>query len=354
MMPLYITGLGNISPQKTWDNSHFLDEVTGVEANYLRCQDPNYKDYISGDMVRRMSRIIKMGVTAGKICLTDAGCTMPDAIITATGLGCIEDTEKFLTNMISNNEEFLTPTSFIQSTHNTVSAQIALILKCHNYNMTYVHRGFSFESALLDSFIRIDSGESENVLLGGMDEITPNTFKIIQRLGQYKQNPVNNLALLKDHSRGTIAGEGATFFLLSSNTGVKNYARIEAIDTFYKPDPKKISEHISSFLDGSGHSIDEIDLVLLGKNGDNSNDMVYNDLMKHLFKKNSLGWYKHLCGEYLTASSFGLWLAAMILKNEHVPETVLLEGKKPVNPRNIIIYNHYRNIDHSLMLVTTV
>jgi hypothetical protein len=82
--------------------------------------------------------------------------------------------------------------------------------------------------------------------------------------------------------------------------------------------------------------------------------MVYNDLMKHLFKKNSLGWYKHLCGEYLTASSFGLWLAAMILKNEHVPETVLLEGKKPVNPRNIIIYNHYRNIDHSLMLVTTV
>jgi 3-oxoacyl-(acyl-carrier-protein) synthase len=84
--------------------------------------------------------------------------------------------------------------------------------------MTYVHRGFSFESALLDSFIRIDSGESENVLLGGMDEITPNTFKIMQRLGQYKQNPVNNLALLKDHSRGTIAGEGATFFLLSSNT----------------------------------------------------------------------------------------------------------------------------------------
>ena len=51
MIPLYITGLGNISPQKTWDNNHFLDEVAGVETNYLRCQDPNYKEYIAGEMV---------------------------------------------------------------------------------------------------------------------------------------------------------------------------------------------------------------------------------------------------------------------------------------------------------------
>jgi 3-oxoacyl-(acyl-carrier-protein) synthase len=158
MKPLYITGLGNISPQKTCDNDHFLDEFKSVETNCLSAIDPVYKDYLPGDMIRRMSHVIKMGVTAGKICLADAGCTMPDAIITGTGLGCLEDTEKFLINMIKNNEEFLTPTSFIQSTHNTVSAQIALILKCHNYNFTYVHRGFSFESALFDSFIRINSG----------------------------------------------------------------------------------------------------------------------------------------------------------------------------------------------------
>ena len=239
MNPLYITGLGNISPQKTWDNNHFTDDFMVVETNYLSCQDPNYKEYITGDMVRRMSRIIKMGVAAGKICLADAGCTMPDAIITGTGLGCIEDTEKFLTNMIINNEEFLTPTSFIQSTHNTVSAQIALILKCHNYNFTFVHRGFSFQSALLDSFIRINSGESGMVLLGGIDEMTPNTFKILQRLGHYKMKPVKNMNLLKDHSRGTIAGEGAAFFLLSAKPSPKNYAKIEALDTFYKPEKEK-------------------------------------------------------------------------------------------------------------------
>ena len=354
MMPLYITGLGNISPQKTWDNNHFLEEVTVVETNYFRSQDPNYKEYIAGDMVRRMSRIIKMGVAAGKICLADSECMMPDAIITGTGLGCIEDTEKFLTNMIRNNEEFLTPTAFIQSTHNTVSSQIALMLKCHNYNFTYVHRGFSFESALLDSFIRIDSGESGTVLLGGMDEMTPNTFAILQRLGHYKRKPVNNMDLLKDHTRGAIAGEGAAFFLLSATPGVKNYAKIEALDTFYKTEPDKIPAHISTFLERSGRKIDEIDLVLMGMSGDPLNDKGYYHVRNHLFREKSQAWFKHLCGEYQTASSFGLWLASMILKNGRVPESVRLEGITPGKPGNILIYNHYRNIDHSLMLVSSV
>lgn len=354
MAPIFITGIGNISPQKTWDNASFLEEDPGITTNYLRCQDPNYKEYIAGDMIRRMSRIIKMGVTAGKICLADAECPMPDAIITGSGLGCIEDTEKFLTNMITNNEEFLTPTSFIQSTHNTVSAQIALLIKCHNYNFTYVHRGFSFESALLDAFIHMSLGESETALVGGLDEMTPNTFSILKRLGHYKHEPVNNMNLLNDHSRGTIAGEGAAFFMLSAEQGKKNYAKINAIDTFYKPTSEEISLHITSFLDRSEQKPDDIDLLILGLNGDPSNDKVYENIRNNLFRNTDQAWFKHLCGEYPTSSSFGLWLAAMILKNKLVPGIVRLNGQTQLIPSKILIYNHYRNLDHSLMLVSSV
>ena len=354
MKPLYITGLGNISPQKTWDNDHFLDEVQSIETNCLSAYDPIYKDYLPGDMIRRMSHVIKMGVTAGKICLADAGCEMPDAIITGTGLGCIEDTEKFLINMIKNNEEFLTPTSFIQSTHNTVSAQIALILKCHNYNFTYVHRGFSFESALLDSFLRIDSGESATILLGATDEMTPNTFLILQRLGHYRQLPVNNMNLVNSRSRGTIAGEGAAFFLVSADPGVKNYAKIESVDTLFQPKAERIPEYISSFLERSGRRLKDIDFVLMGINGDTQNDKVYDPLRNSLFRENSQGWFKHLCGEYQTVSAFGLWLAAMILRNQEIPDSICLDKTPPKNLRNILIYNHYRNLDHSLILVSSV
>ena len=104
-----------------------------------------------------MSRIIKMGVRRME-CLKEAGVENPGAIITGTAYGCLADTESFLTKMVENKEELLTPTAFIQSTHNTVGAQIALMLKCHNYNNTFVHRGFSFENALLDAII-IDTGK---------------------------------------------------------------------------------------------------------------------------------------------------------------------------------------------------
>ena len=100
---------------------------------------------------RRMSRVVKSGVAAGIESLLEFGARAPiDAIITATGLGCIADSEKFLDGLIAGNETMLNPTPFIQSTFNTVGAQIALLRGLHCYNTTYAHRWTSFENALTD------------------------------------------------------------------------------------------------------------------------------------------------------------------------------------------------------------
>ena len=350
---VYINGVGNISPQKTAGNTEFPSEIISGEPTFLKCQEPNYKDYISGDLVRRMSRLIRMGVSASKISLSDALLQMPDAIVTGTGLGCIEDTEKFLTSMITNNEELLTPTSFIQSTHNTVSAQIALHLKCHNYNFTYVHRGFSFESAILDSMMQIETGQAASVLLGGTDELTANTHTIMQRLGHVKIKPINNLNLFTDNSRGTIAGEGASFFVLSPNRGTKNYGRLKAIHTFFKPSGlQETVNRITDFLEQQNPGAVLPDLVILGNNGDPAYDLVYQFVNEQLFSKVPKGYYKHLCGEYFTSTSFALWLAATIMKSQVVPGVVLQEGQAPADISTILIYNQFRNIDHSLILVS--
>ncbi|NJK84751.1 MAG: beta-ketoacyl synthase chain length factor [Bacteroidales bacterium] len=110
---------------------------------------------------RRMSRIVKMGICSALKCLKESGVEVPDAIITGTGFGCIEDTEKFLGSIIQNEEKMLNPTPFIQSTHNTVGAAIALKIKCNNYNNTYVHRGFSFEHALLDGLMLLNEDKAK-------------------------------------------------------------------------------------------------------------------------------------------------------------------------------------------------
>jgi 3-oxoacyl-[acyl-carrier-protein] synthase II len=361
--PIYINGLGNVSPQKTTDSSHFLEEPVFLETSQLKCPDPGYKEFIPAEMIRRMGRIIKMGVAASKLCLRDAGSAtgggvpgdiIPDAIITGTGLGCVEDTEKFLASMISNNEEFLTPTSFIQSTHNTVAGQIALLLRCHGYNFTYVHRGISFESALIDATMQIRMGEFSNALVGGSDELTANSFAITSRLGYWKQKPVHTLNLLADPQRGTIAGEGASFIYLENQRNEKTYAKLAGVATLLKPaSGMEISKRVHDFLAMHELAAKDIDLLILGLNGDPRGDLFYHDLVERDFQNTSLACFKHLCGEYHTSSAFATWLAAMALKNQSVPDVVRVNAN-PAHTRldHVLIYNHFMGNNHAFILLS--
>lgn len=80
----------------------------------------------------------------------------------------------------------LAPTAFIQSTFNTIGAQIASLSKNRCYNNTYAHRAFSFESALLDAILLLQEGEARNVLVGGIDEMTDTLYEILKRLGTWR------------------------------------------------------------------------------------------------------------------------------------------------------------------------
>ena len=98
--------------------------------------------------------------------------------------------------------------------------------------------------------------------------------------------------------------------------------------------------------------LSDIDLVIMGNNGDPVFDRVYEDLATGLLKTIPTGRFKHLCGEYDTASSFALWVASNILKVKQVPSTICHHDFGKHTPKNILIYNHFRNINHSLILVS--
>lgn len=352
-MSIYINGIGNISPQKTTDPDHFLTEPVSCEGLQLKSLDPGYKAFIPADLIRRMGRIIKMGVAAAKISLREAGCDVPDAIITGTGLGCIEDTEKFLGSMIRNNEEFLTPTAFIQSTHNTVGAQIALLLKCHGYNFAYVHRGLSFESALTDAMMKLESGQVQNVLAGGIDELTDNSFAIMKRMGHWRRKPVPS-GTDRFPSRGTIAGEGAAFFLLTKEKKPTSYAELKGVKMLHGPATfEEISDTMVRFLEEHRLSVRDIDLLITGRNGDDKQDHVYDLLKKGLPPDTAEASYKHLCGEYMTANAFGTWFGSMILRTQKVPEHTL-KSAHPGKLDHLLLFNHYRMTDYSFILLKRI
>lgn len=349
---MYIRATGNISPQKTFGHQPLVDAVA-YTGNRLACIEPDYKDFIDPKQIRRMSRIIRMGVAAAMECLQEAGVKAPDAIVTGTAYGCLEDTNSFLSKMVEFNEELLTPTSFIQSTHNTIGAQIGLMLQCNNYNNAFVHRGFSFESALLDGIMLLKEKDATNVLVGAIDEITNTSHTILNRLGLYKQEPVSNLEIFKTKTKGTIAGEGASFFLIAHEPSATDYAKLDGLHTFYKPEGiTEIEKQITSFLERHSVSITDIDLIITGKNGDAGEDKIYEQLEQTVFNAKDTINYKHLSGEYPTAAAFAMWLAAVTIKTGKLYPALNYTVSPDKKIDRVLIYNHYQGIHHSLSLLS--
>ena len=347
-MKTYILASACISPQQSFTTGRFHDKIMGWQGNRLRAAEPDYSPYIDSKAIRRMSRIIKMGTAAAMECLQRAAITMPGAIVMGTAYGCLEDTGVFLKKMIGQQEEMLTPTAFIQSTHNTIGAQIALLLQCHHYNNTFVHRGFSFERALQDAMMLLEENAAAHVLTGAADEITDASFDILSRFGLYKRQPVSDSSLFSEKSTGTIAGEGAAFFLLTGHPSPGKPV-LEGLHTFYKPvDEAEVLSQTHRFLEAQHTQPGDIDLLILGRNGDAESDEIYTRLRQALFTGTEWIPYKQLSGEYPTSTAFALWLAAEIAKDGHVPH----HPDPNFSPRKILLYNHYDNIHHSFMLVT--
>ena len=348
----FINGSASISSQLWTDYNNFSTEIKEVTTNLLAVHKPNYKEFIKPMQARRMSKTVKNSIFASAIALQQANIQIPDAIITGTGLGIVSDTEKFLNKLIDNKEQFLTPTSFIQSTHNTVAAQIAARIKCHGYNFTYVNRGHSFDNALQDALMQLNEGE-KNILVGGSDEMTQEYFNITSKADWWKREEIKNTDIFSSKTQGALCGEGSSFFVISADKNESTQAQIKAIKTFSKPkNSEEINSNISSFLSEQGINPKEIDILMLGKSGDNRFDTIYDHISNSDFKKVPTAGFKHLTGEYHTASSYALWLCATILKTKKYPDFIKLNPQKPKQLKNILIYNHYFNINHTIILVS--
>ena len=134
MSRTFIYSSAAISNQNSFEGD-FIDNITAFESGNVLIE-PDYKEYIKPIMIRRMSKATKMSVACSFKCLEDIVQQQPDAIIVGTGLGALADSNTFLQVSTTNEEKVLPPTPFIQSGHNTIAGQIALLLGTDCYNMT--------------------------------------------------------------------------------------------------------------------------------------------------------------------------------------------------------------------------
>lgn len=317
----------------------------------LFVKEPNYRNYINPVAIRRMSKLLKMGISTGMNALEKAGILKPDAIITGTGRGSMVDTEQFLLSMIEQDEETLTPTAFIQSTYNSVNGWLALQTKSNGYNQTYVNRGTSLELALFDAQMLLNETDNkQHVLVGSLDEITPDYVRVKGKINYWKDPPPYNLDLLQHaDSSGTIAGEGAAFFTLTNDVS-KAKCQLSSITTLQDAEPADICNKIDEVLAQNNLYIDDIDLLLSGADGDSRFQTAYNNIYEHI-PSSTIAAFKHLSGEYDTSTGFALWIATNIFERQSVPEILLHKGNQSKDIKNILLVNHYLLNSTSIILL---
>ncbi|MFS4454849.1 beta-ketoacyl synthase N-terminal-like domain-containing protein [Maribacter sp. 2304DJ31-5] len=349
--PVYINSIGSVSIQKTFDNSEFLEDIIPHSESCLKVVDPNYKAYLPPAAARRMAKGIKMSMVSSKTAMKEAQLSNVDAIIVGTGLGCLGDSEKFLSDIIDNNEQYLTPTRFIQSSHNTVAGQIALDMGCKGYNYTYVHATVSFESGLWDAKMQLELGEAENILVGGVDELVDHHIDTHKLIGHIKEEPQAPEELLTSVTKGNKVAEGSHFFVLSNQKRSFTYARFLGIDTFNALTPEQVPLKIEDFLKRQEMELSDMDLVVLGYNGDVEYDGYYHNLSAGILADIPQIYYKHVSGEFDTATGFAFWMANQMLRTQHIPDVLKVNGKTPEKVETILLYNQYRGKNHSIVLL---
>lgn len=306
---MYLNSFCSISPAGVLTPDTVSSSLQKANGTAASCIEPDYKELIPPMQLRRMTKPVRTGVAAAKICMQRTGNAIPSSIHVGTAYGMLQDSENFLQQMIVREEQMLNPTAFIQSTHNTVAGQIALSMGCNAHNMTFVHKVHSFESALLDiSLMPVQDGP---VLAGAVDEGTETSYAILKRFGVYDE--------------GYAAGEGASFFLVSGIKSPHSLARIRAFDMFVAEDADRLDTVVQDFCHRNAIRIETGDGLLNG---------IPASRIPAVFKNLDGTDFKAYCGEFPTAAAFALAWATINISEQQKGRYWILNG----NGRHYSIY----------------
>lgn len=299
---VYIQAAEQVSIQAPL-SEEWLTAPVSYEESLVKAQNPAFRDYMAANEARRMGGLMKRALVTTLKVLKDTGIEHPDAIITGTCLGSLDYTERILDGMTENGEEAMSPTYFMQSTHNTVGSALAIYTKTHGYNTTYSHGNISFDLTVQDAWMQMQLGKIKTALVGGQEEMTDNYFGLLKKtgyVGQEKQVP---------------CGEMAMSMMLTTDPQADHLAELAGIRISYRPTMEQLQQQLDDMLAEAGIEKSQLNMVMVGLNGQRANDELNIKAIEALFDHKTVLTYKHLFGENYTASAMGLYATTHILNH---------------------------------------
>jgi hypothetical protein len=345
---MYLKRAFSISPQPTFDNRFENGELEIQEEKVYNALEPDYLEFIPASLLRRMGKAVRMGIGAGLPLLKEN--KKVEGIIIGTANGGLENCINFLNQIVEYAEGRLTPTNFVQSTPNAIAGQLALMDENTGYNVTHVNGSLSFENALIDGMMYLEScNKPTDLLIGAVEEISDYNYNIDTLAGRYKSEIVSNDKLLQTKTEGSVCGEGSSMFICSNDPD-NAVVEILEVEQLTYPKEKDVVLRIDQMLAKNNLNREDIDLTILGYNGDIRTDHWYDHIKDEILPKAKTLTFKNFVGEYRTASSFAVYLAYRIFEGKG---KYLVEQSVHA-PRLVLIYNQFDAVRHSLTLLKKV
>lgn len=334
MKKIYVISAKQISIQQPLCED-WMAQPLRYEQDYVRCVDPDFRQFISAGEARRMGKLLKRALATSLSALSEGGIEHPDAVITGTGFGSVENTEFFLDAMVREGESLLKPTQFMQSTHNTTSSLISIHTKSHGYNSTYSQKHLSFDSALYDAWLQFRLGRIHSALVGAHDEMTPVFHTFMRKAGFL--------------SECAICSEAAVSVLLSDEPSEKSLCSLVGVWIKSRPSSAQVCGQIGKMLEENGLKPEDVGAVMTGMNGSEA-DSDYAFLSDVLPQAARLR-YKPIFGDCFSAPALGVYAAIQCLARGQVPACLTSDDTPRPCGQSLLVVNIAERRHLSLVLL---
>ena len=322
------------------------------------------------ERIKRMGRGQEMAIGAVKRAIDN--CAEPPArggqTAVSVGTAGAEEGDEivFLENLIKLGEKAAKPAYFVNSVKNALASQLALTFGFQGENQTFAHDALSFESALWQGAHLLRASRARHAVVCGVEALVE--FQEIHGhlLGRYgtDKTPLAPLSAEKRAAgQGTLPGEGAAAFVLAApGTMTAPLARLVSVRARgplqRSPVLAASSElaFIEQALRDASTRLDEIGLVLLGANGAPDLDAIYAEVAHGLAAQTpglAVGVYRHLTGDFATASALGFELAVRTVAAQAVPREVRVVAGTPDSIHHVLLY-HVTNAGHHSAIIVSV
>lgn len=368
-----VTGIGVVSPlgplPQFWAQLRagangfapidWFDAGPTAPGTAARVRDWQPRDHIKPASLRRMDRFSQMVVSACRMAVADAGIDLTPAKAEETGVvvgaayGNLLETEAFLRGLIAKGPALANPMIFPNLVLNASAGYAAIELGLRGPNFTVCRNETSGEAAVALAYDAIACGHADVILTGGGDEVSPVLFHVNKDLGALSPGrPHAGGAALAEWSspfdrdrNGMILGEGVAMLVLERAEHARArratvYAELVGYATHTVPSTPHLWPHPAAAAPRAMadqlralRGADEIDAIVSCANSTRDLDAFEAAHLAGLLGEGAaralVTSVKGAVGEFGGAGALGTAVAALALRDGHVPALATLRRPDP-------------------------